>query len=51
MILDRVKGATYFEDLKIHEHVTFKETAIAMGLGERDKFFKIIFDEASTMYV
>ena len=48
LILHRVKGATCFEDLKIHEHIaynTFKEIAIAMGLVERDKVIFNIFVE------
>ena len=54
LILHRLRGATYFEDFKIHEHVTyitFEETAIAVGLVERDKVILNIFDEACTMYV
>ena len=52
LILNRVKGATCFEDLRIHEHVTyntFKETAIAMGLVESDKEIFNIFDKACTI--
>ena len=48
LILHRVKGATCFEDLRIHERVTyntFKETAIAMGLVESDKEIFNIFNE------
>ena len=54
LILHRVKGATCFEDSKIHKngiYITFKGTVIAMGLVGRHKEILNIFNEACTKYV
>jgi hypothetical protein len=52
LILNKVKGATSFEDLKTYNNInysTYKETAIAMGLIEHDHLIDNIFEEASTI--
>ena len=52
LILNHVKGAICFADLKKFENVsykTFKETAIAMGLVKNDNEIFNIFEEASSI--
>ena len=54
LILNRVKGAICFADLKKFENVsykTFKETAIAIGLVKNDNEIFNIFEEASSIMI
>ena len=49
LILNRVKGATSFKDLRTYENITYstyRETAIVMGLIEHETQIYNIFEEA-----
>lgn len=52
LILNRIKGATSFEDLPTYENVTYntyKETAIVMGLAENSQQIFETFDEGCSV--
>jgi hypothetical protein len=50
LILNRIKGATSFQDLRTHEKIvydTYRDAAIAMGLIEHETQILNIFEEVS----
>ncbi|KAG8174747.1 hypothetical protein JTE90_010003 [Oedothorax gibbosus] len=53
LILNRIPGATSYEDLRTHEnvlHKTFREAAIAMGLTEcSDEAIAVLEEAAKTL--